>query len=493
MKNNKKSLKLTAIGFTLVELLAVIVILAIILAIAIPNVINIINISKQQAFDRQKELIIDAAKKYVFQNIDSLTWIGSTTEVSLITLQNASLLPNPLPDPRGGVFNNNITTGTKVTITRSGQSYSYAIIVVSGNDSTPPVITLTGPSTITIPQNSTYVDQGATATDNIDGNITARMSIANNVNTAVIGTYTVTFNVNDNAGNSATQVTRTLNVIHAIYTFTNAGQIGTTGPSQSQINTAYTGTSLAGRVTVTGGIQLWSVPVTGVYRIEAWGAGGGGTFIFAHPGRGARMRGDFLLSAGTGLNIVVGQQGQLRVGGNHNGGGGGGSFVYTGSRGGSGLLIAAGGGGGRESTGEQAGIDASVATSSTGNNVGHGGGGGESDFGEGGPYPSGAGGTGWLSNGWNGHTSHGGLFPNGGIGEGDANGGFGGGGGSANGGGGGGGYSGGNGGHACRLVPGDEVVCGLGFGGGSFNTGTNQFNSAGIRSGHGQVIITFIQ
>lgn len=52
-------------GFTLVELLAVIVILAIILAIAIPGISNVINSSKEQAYESQKELIVNAAKKYL--------------------------------------------------------------------------------------------------------------------------------------------------------------------------------------------------------------------------------------------------------------------------------------------------------------------------------------------------------------------------------------------------------------------------------------------
>ncbi|MGI6324539.1 MAG: type II secretion system protein [Bacilli bacterium] len=55
-------------GFTLVELLAVIVILGIILAIAIPNILNLINNSKEQAYESQKRFIIDAAKKYVMAN-----------------------------------------------------------------------------------------------------------------------------------------------------------------------------------------------------------------------------------------------------------------------------------------------------------------------------------------------------------------------------------------------------------------------------------------
>ncbi|MBT3224624.1 MAG: hypothetical protein HN348_36615, partial [Proteobacteria bacterium] len=42
--------------------------------------------------------------------------------------------------------------------------------------------------------------------------------------------------------------------------FTNCSQTGNTGPSQGQCDTAYNGTDLQGEVTVTSGIQYWTVP-----------------------------------------------------------------------------------------------------------------------------------------------------------------------------------------------------------------------------------------
>ena len=81
-------------------------------------------------------------------------------------------------------------------------------------DTTPPVITLLGSNPVTVQVGSTYTDAGATATDNVDGILTPSITESNSVNTTVAGTYTVTYNVSDKAGNAATQVTRTVNVVN---------------------------------------------------------------------------------------------------------------------------------------------------------------------------------------------------------------------------------------------------------------------------------------
>jgi hypothetical protein len=80
-------------------------------------------------------------------------------------------------------------------------------------DTTPPVITLLGSNPVTVQMNSSYLDAGATANDNQDGNITPSIITVNPVNTSVLGSYTVTYNVSDVADNAATQVTRTVNVV----------------------------------------------------------------------------------------------------------------------------------------------------------------------------------------------------------------------------------------------------------------------------------------
>ncbi|KKQ21925.1 MAG: Hyalin [Parcubacteria group bacterium GW2011_GWA2_37_10] len=79
-------------------------------------------------------------------------------------------------------------------------------------DITPPVITVLGDGSVSVTQNSAYIDTGATAADDIDGDITAQILTVNPVNVSIPGTYTVTYNVSDIAGNTAVQVARAVTV-----------------------------------------------------------------------------------------------------------------------------------------------------------------------------------------------------------------------------------------------------------------------------------------
>ncbi|MBL1258927.1 MAG: DUF5011 domain-containing protein [Thiotrichaceae bacterium] len=82
-------------------------------------------------------------------------------------------------------------------------------------DGTLPVITLLGADPLDFSVGGTYTDLGATASDDIDGVITSSIVVAGAaVDTATVGTYVVTYDVSDSAGNSAVQVTRTVNVVN---------------------------------------------------------------------------------------------------------------------------------------------------------------------------------------------------------------------------------------------------------------------------------------
>lgn len=73
----------------------------------------------------------------------------------------------------------------------------------SNSDTTPPVITILGDTTITIEQYEIYIDPGATAIDNVDGDITSNINTTSDVDTDIIGSYSVVYEVSDSAGNTA--------------------------------------------------------------------------------------------------------------------------------------------------------------------------------------------------------------------------------------------------------------------------------------------------
>jgi len=77
-------------------------------------------------------------------------------------------------------------------------------------DTTPPVITITGSSTVSVIINEPYNDEGATAIDATDAVVT--VVTAGSVNTAELGEYLISYTAIDAAGNAATAI-RTVNVV----------------------------------------------------------------------------------------------------------------------------------------------------------------------------------------------------------------------------------------------------------------------------------------
>jgi hypothetical protein len=149
--------------------------------------------------------------------------------------------------------------------------------VTAGPDVTPPVITRLGSSPVNVTRGTAYVDAGATALDDVDGNVTARIVTVNPVNTAAPGTYTVAYDVSDAAGNPAVQVTRTVVVLAA------AGVVWT--PRLSG-----TGNSLNG--------VTWS----GTQFVAVGGVNGAGTILTSPDGVSWTARGSGIASPLNGVS-----------------------------------------------------------------------------------------------------------------------------------------------------------------------------------------------
>ncbi|TVR76526.1 MAG: hypothetical protein EA412_13455, partial [Chitinophagaceae bacterium] len=295
-------------------------------------------------------------------------------------------------------------------------------------------------------------------------------------------------------------------IASGVLEFTNAGASGRFGPSQAQIDAEYTGTSLDGSVTVIGdGIQEWTVPFTGTYTIDAYGAQGG----FAGGGQaglGARISGEFDLIAGQKVHIIVGQQGgqyQANTRRWQSSGGGGSFVVLEGAADESDILVIAGGGGGYAHNRATNNVDGQAGPNG-GNGSGNTSSSNGGSNGSGGLSSSGGnwgGGGGFIGDGTTATSRGGRSFLNGGLGGtgtvADVEGGFGGGGGvtrtlsnNTRRGAGGGGYSGGGAAHSTSTLTGTTGGA-AGGGGGSYNNGLNQINESGIRAGDGLVVISY--
>ena len=130
-------------------------------------------------------------------------------------------------DTVDGDLSGSIATGgdTVDTLVPGDYVITYNVSDAAGNDAdektrtvhvvdtTAPVITLLGDNPLSVLQGTVFTDPGATATDIVDGDLSSAILIGGDtVNTAVAGDYVVTYDVSDNAGNDAAQVSRTVTV-----------------------------------------------------------------------------------------------------------------------------------------------------------------------------------------------------------------------------------------------------------------------------------------
>ncbi len=90
-----------------------------------------------------------------------------------------------------------------VTDAGGNKAQTVTRVVYVVRDQNKPVIKLNGSDTVSVEVFASYTEDGATAMDNRDGNISNSISIEGTVNTNVIGTYLLNYIVYDQAGNKA--------------------------------------------------------------------------------------------------------------------------------------------------------------------------------------------------------------------------------------------------------------------------------------------------
>lgn len=92
----------------------------------------------------------------------------------------------------------------------SGNEADTVTRTVSVADTQAPVISLNGDDPMVVSQGDTFVDPGASVSDNYDTDLTA--TVSGTVDTTTLGTYTLTYDAVDSSGNTAASVERTVEV-----------------------------------------------------------------------------------------------------------------------------------------------------------------------------------------------------------------------------------------------------------------------------------------
>ena len=103
-----------------------------------------------------------------------------------------------------------IVAGYSAVFTLEGIAY---YVRQDAPDGTAPVITILGDNPQSLTAGTAYVEAGASCTDNKD--TTCTVTTTGTVNTASVGTYTITYTATDTSGNTSSK-TRTVNVIAGI-------------------------------------------------------------------------------------------------------------------------------------------------------------------------------------------------------------------------------------------------------------------------------------
>lgn len=123
-------------------------------------------------------------------------------------------------DYDGNVSSSIVISGVVNTSALGTYSVTYTVEDSSGNtdsttravivqDTTAPVVTLIGDSSVTIQFGNIYEEEGSSATDNLDGDLSDGVVITNNIDYSALGTYTITYTIEDSSGNS-NSITRTV-------------------------------------------------------------------------------------------------------------------------------------------------------------------------------------------------------------------------------------------------------------------------------------------
>lgn len=292
-----KRRKLTK-GFTLVELLAVIVILAIILAIAVPTITGIIKKATKNAFEQDAKMVLKTIDFKVMQDpaydVETINVDKIKTDLKLGNENYANVFViRENKDLRIIILGKNKWAGLIAAGT-----YKNIKVEATEDFNFEPTITLVGANPVSIVAGDEYIETGATAVDFLGRDITENINIdTSNVNNTEQGEYYVIYSVIDKAGNQK--------IINRIVYVTRVAGAFVMNTADSTIITEPNGYVIGDiyEFNYTNSADLiWEIPVSGIYKMEVAGASG---VVSNKGGKGALVEGEIELNEGQELVFKI--------------------------------------------------------------------------------------------------------------------------------------------------------------------------------------------
>ena len=196
-------------GFTLIELMAIIVLLAVVMAMMVPTIIGVIESSKKDAFASDvKSIIREINNELASGTYYDITQLNVDDLKNIFQIDTKNIYFISTEEVEGEISYKVIGTNEWEGYLAQGTYENIEILEAT----TPPTIALYGASTVIMEVGQSYVEAGATAQDSLGFSLDSRIMINGAVNSAVAGTYVLTYNVEDYFGNTAS-VTRTISVM----------------------------------------------------------------------------------------------------------------------------------------------------------------------------------------------------------------------------------------------------------------------------------------
>jgi len=144
---------------------------------------------------------------------------GIEQEVNTSTINSASpttyIITYKATDAAGNVataLRSVIVGNPDGTVSVGEATDSTATTTPASLDTTAPVVTLVGAAALEVAQGDAFIDPGATALDDTDGDLTASIVVSGAVDTATAGSYSLTYTATDAAGNEGS-VSRLVTVL----------------------------------------------------------------------------------------------------------------------------------------------------------------------------------------------------------------------------------------------------------------------------------------